>query len=194
MGEPSRRLIILLHEIYGVNRHMEWRAERLRREGYEVLCPNLLGREPFEYEAAAEAYAYFLNEVGFEKAYQEARRIILDQLPRYDALYLMGFSAGATVAWRCSELGVRGAVGYYGSRIRDFAAVRPECPVLLFFPETEPGFTVAELVETLNHRPKVECHVFAGAHGFADPFSARYHQASAARAEGLLQRFLGEIG
>ncbi len=47
---------------------------------------------------------------------------------------ILGFGAEATVAWLCSEEEcVDGIVGYYGSRIRNYAELAPRCPALLFF-------------------------------------------------------------
>lgn len=38
-------LVILVHEIYGVNSHMKKMGRLIKMAGYDVLTPNLLGED-----------------------------------------------------------------------------------------------------------------------------------------------------
>ena len=38
-------VIIVLHEIYGINQHMEWVREQYLEAGLDVLCPDFLQSE-----------------------------------------------------------------------------------------------------------------------------------------------------
>lgn len=110
------------------------------------------------------------------------------------AVFLIGFSVGATTLWRyvasaqCNP-GCR-AVLYYGSRIRDFVGLRPRCPTSLVFAEHEASFDPATIVPALA-RSDVDCTVMRGTrHGFMNPASPNY-RADIARDQ--LERLSGAI-
>lgn len=186
-GETSRsgklnksdKLIIVIHEIYGVNQHIKTYCNHFAKLGYEVFCPNLLNKEqPFPYDQEETAYQHFMNELGFLMARDKINKMIKEYREKYKKIYLVGFSVGATISWLCSDdEGINGIIGYYGSRIRDYMNVYPKCPVILFFPEKEEAFHVDDLISKLIEK-KVDVHKFEGNHGFSDPFSMNYNKHS----------------
>ncbi|QDA26457.1 dienelactone hydrolase family protein [Paenibacillus polymyxa] len=180
IDKKSDTLIVVLHEIYGINQHIQNYCSLLSDEGYDVICPNLIGKEtPFDYSQEEAAYAHFMKNIGFEHASYHIENLLLSIRARYKKVFIVGFSIGATIAWLCSKgKYVDGIVGYYGSRIRNYLEITPHCPALLFFPQEEISFNVDELISALdNHNIRV--HKFSGQHGFSDPYSPRYHVHSA---------------
>ncbi|MGJ7913334.1 dienelactone hydrolase family protein [Neobacillus sp. LXY-1] len=179
----SDTVIILIHEIYGINQHMQSYCELLSKQGFDVICPNLLKQVlPFDYSEEEAAYRYFKENIGFTEAFRKIKNIITDTKNEYKKLFIIGFSVGATVAWLCSEVeGVDGIVGYYGSRIRNYVELTPVCPTKLFFPQEEATFDVDELISTLDNKT-IEIHKFNGKHGFSDPYSIKYNEISAQKA------------
>ncbi len=177
INKRSDKLMIVVHEIYGINQHMVEVCELLSEQNYDVICPNLLEREmPFDYAQKEEAYRYFMDHVGFTKGLHRVKKILTDLQDEYSKIFIIGFSVGATIAWLCSEKEcVAGIVGYYGSRIRDYVNINPKCPVLLFFPHAEKSFNVAKLVSILD-KPKIDVHICGGEHGFTDPHSSKYNE------------------
>lgn len=186
----SDTVIIVIHEIYGLNQHMQRFCELLSKQGFDVICPDLLEREtPFDYSQEEAAYRHFMENVGFTDALHKIKDILSDIKDEYQKIFILGFSAGATVAWLCSEEEcVDGIVGYYGSRIRNYAELAPQCPALLFFPLEEPSFNVDELISALEIQ-NVEIHKFNGKHGFSDPYSSNYHAESAQKAVSKMMNF-----
>jgi dienelactone hydrolase len=186
----SDTVIIVIHEIYGLNRHMQGFCELLSKQGFDVICPDLLERErPFDYSEEDAAYRHFIENVGFTGALFKIKDIVSDIKDAYQKIFILGFSAGATVAWLCSEEEcVDGIVGYYGSRIRNYAELAPRCPALLFFPQEEPSFNVDELISALESKD-VEVHKFMGGHGFSDPYHSKYHAESAQAAVSKMLEF-----
>ncbi|MFW9335765.1 dienelactone hydrolase family protein [Paenibacillus polymyxa] len=180
IDKKSDTLIVVLHEIYGINQHIQNFCSLLSDENYDVICPNLIGKEtPFDYSQEEAAYAHFMKNIGFERASYHIESLLLSIRARYKKVFIVGFSIGATIAWLYSkEKYVDGIVGYYGSRIRNYLEITPHCPTLLFFPQEEISFNVDELISALdNHNIRV--HKFSGQHGFSDPYSPRYHVHSA---------------
>lgn len=184
--------IIVVHEIYGVNEHMKSFCRLLAEQGFTVSCPNLLKREsPFEYAEEGMAYRYFMDHVGFQQAAAAVKSLLIDMKENYQKVFIIGFSVGATIAWLCSEeRAADGIVGYYGSRIRDYTDITPECPVLLLFPQEELSFSVDGLIQSLSQK-NVTIHKFADQHGFGDPCSSKYHMEAAETALHKVIHFLG---
>lgn len=174
----SKGLIILLHEIYGVNDHIIFLKSLFEKEGFDVICPNMFKEGPFSYSDEIKAYNYFVNEVGFEFCYNEVKKLVEFYQEQYKTIFIVGFSIGATTAWLSSELAVQGVVSFYGSRIRDFLHISPVCPVLLIFANQEKSFNVKELVEKLSRKRRVKTIIVDSDHGFANPFSDKYDEIS----------------
>lgn len=180
----SSTVIIVLHEIYGINSHIVSVCDKLAKHGFDVIAPNLLNQaKPFAYSEEAAAYNNFKDNIGFEQACAQTKELLTKTRDNYKKVYILGFSAGATIAWLCSETSKCDLVlGFYGSRIRDYLTIKPLCPVLLLFPSTEPAFDVDSLLRRLAQIENVEVAKIDGQHGFADLFSPHYDKIAAAQA------------
>lgn len=191
----SKTAIVVLHEIYGVNQHMRDVCGRLSNIGYDVMCPNLLDRdEPYNYEQEDMAYMNFVN-IGFNRVAENARSILRQLRNKYQTLYVIGYSVGATTAWLCgTEKGLVDAfVAYYGSRIRDYLDKQPQCPSLLLFPSEEMSFNVEELICKLSEKGNVDVRKYDGIHGFADPQNKNYSKLSSEQAFDDTINFLSNL-
>ncbi|PAE24963.1 dienelactone hydrolase family protein [Bacillus sp. 7894-2] len=190
----ANSLILVIHEIYGINQHINSFCELLTKQNFDVICPNLLEREmPFDYSQEEAAYRHFMEHVGFDRAARKVKDLLLDVKDEYETIYIIGFSIGATVAWLCSEEDcVDGVVGYYGSRIRDYLEITPRSPAMLFFPQEEQSFNVDDLVLALEKK-KIKADKLTGKHGFCDPYSSRYDAKSEQEAFSKTLDFLLQI-
>ncbi|WP_108669339.1 dienelactone hydrolase family protein [Peribacillus acanthi] len=180
INNNSNKVIIVLHEIYGINQHIKDFSEKLAKEGFDVICPNLLERDmSFCYSEQQLAYQYFMENVGFTSANRKVNVLLSEVKSFYKKVFIIGFSIGATVAWNCSESDdIDGVIGFYGSRIRDYVKTNPKCPVLLFFPSEEKSFELDKLITMLNKKDIITFKM-EGKHGFGDPYSAKYLEESA---------------
>ncbi|MCF7616735.1 dienelactone hydrolase family protein [Bacillus sonorensis] len=190
----SSAAVIVLHEIYDINKHIQDVCQSLSAAGFAVVCPNLLHREePFDYSDEKAAYHHFIEKVGFIDASHKIKTLAMNLKDQYQKVIIAGFSVGATIAWLCSEDDhVDGIVGYYGSRIRDYLETSPACPVMLFFAEEERSFHINELISALN-RKNIKADKLPGAHGFNDPYSAAYNSRSSRIAFEKMMGFLKRL-
>ncbi|HEX2926616.1 MAG TPA: dienelactone hydrolase family protein [Ruminiclostridium sp.] len=191
----SEDLIIVLHEIYGVNRFIKDVAAFYASVGFDIVCPDLCGLgHPYDYSDQDAAYRNFSENVGFKKSAEIVARISRPLRRSYKHIFLLGFSIGASTAWLCSkEKGLfDGVICCYGSRIRDYLDITPACPVLLIFPSEEKSFNIKRVVGNIK-MTNVMVHVLDGCHGFADPYSANYSKISAKEAFDLAGNFLNDI-
>ncbi|MFJ7186545.1 dienelactone hydrolase family protein [Lysinibacillus xylanilyticus] len=185
-----KRKIFILHEIYGVNDFIKMQAEAYSNANTTVECISLYSdNRIFPYEQEQEAYEYFINEVGFDAPLEKLTKIILEARTHYDEVLLIGFSVGATLAWRLSTLPLQGVVCVYGSRIRQYLDVIPSCPTLVILPGHEKSFNVHELKETLNAFPSVLTRQYLGQHGFMDFNNPNYHNRSFLQSQTEISQF-----
>lgn len=190
----SDTAVVVLHEIYGINAHIQMVCDEYNHLGYDVYCPDLIGRgSPFEYLQQDTAYDYFKHNIGFD-VYLNVLKLLKELRPQYRTILLIGYSVGATIAWRCSPSGLcDGVIGYYGSRIRDYLDVTPSCKVLLIFAENEPSFYPDQLRFTQAQQENISVVILAGHHGFCDIFSEHYNPDSCSEAQLLAIMFIAEI-
>ena len=186
--------IVIIHEIYGINRHISDMHMRFEEMGFDVYCMDFYKGRAFGYKEAEAAYSYFMENVGFEKARKVTLELLKSIRCKYKKVYLVGYSIGAAVAWLCSEEPklLDGIAGYYGSRIRDYLDITPQVETLLFFPTYEKGFDVDELTARLKCKEKVNSIKYEGLHGFADPYSDKFNSKSKEISEKLLIEFISK--
>ncbi|PKG22852.1 dienelactone hydrolase family protein [Niallia nealsonii] len=191
INKKSDTIIIVIHEIYGINQHMQSFCELLSTYSFDVICPDLLERgASFDYSQEEVAYHNFTENIGFADICHKIKDIVSAVKNEYQKIFIVGFSVGATVAWLCSEEDcVDGIVGYYGSRIRNYAELTPKCPSILFFPQEEQSFNVDELISVLDKK-NIEIHKFNGKHGFSDSYSPKYNVISAQKAFSKMVDFI----
>ena len=183
--------VIILHEIYGINRHIRNICARHHALGRDVYCPDMLGTDSaFPYERQEDAYAHFTVNVGFGISRSIAQ--FADSLKRrYRRLFLVGYSVGATVAWlSAGTAACDGIVCHYGTRIRDHLHAVPHCPALLILADGDAAFPARHAEERFATTPSVTLEVLEGGHGFCDTYGPEYHPESAEKAWNAAERFL----
>lgn len=127
--------------------------------------------------------------IGFD-VYKEISMMVNKLKQKHYNVFILGFSVGATIAWRCCENSLcSGIVACYGSRIRDYTYLTPPSPTLLLFAK-EDSFDVHSVVCQLQdkqHLSIIECDA---KHGFLDSFSERFNFQQSKRAEELITEFI----
>lgn len=191
MDNVNKQAVIILHEIYGINKFVKNQCQKFQNAGFDVFCRNMLGRPSFSYEESQKAYDYFMEQVGFD-VYHEINHLINQLKETYEKVILIGFSIGATVAWRCCEnILCDGIVACYGSRIRDYTNLTPVCPTLLLF-ATKDSFEVDTVICQLQEKGELEVLLFDAGHGFMDSFSQSFDLEASKSAETSVFRFLSQ--
>lgn len=170
--QDAARALVVVQEIFGVNRHIRSVADRFAAEGYAVIAPALFDRVgpgiELGYEAADVAQGREL------RGRIDAGLTVLDvlaaaaALPRAARRGIVGYCWGGTVAWhgatRTSAFAA--SSGWYGGGI---AAAKDEvarCPVQLHFGEADASIPMTDVAAIKAAQPGVEVHVYGGGHGF----------------------------
>ncbi|MGF1683484.1 dienelactone hydrolase family protein [Photobacterium minamisatsumaniensis] len=121
-----------------------------------------------------EAYRAFVNKCGHENYFVHA----LDYVLRLKPELIIGFSAGASAAWKISGIqntGCKKLFCFYPTQIRNHLDVIPQNKVEVIFPKTENTFNVSELHDILECYLNVESQITVYEHGFMNESSGAYN-------------------
>jgi carboxymethylenebutenolidase len=171
--QDAARGLVVVQEIFGVNRHMRRVCDDFAAQGYAVVCPALFDRAQRGVELG-----YGPDDVARGRELRgavEPGKTVLDilaaaaALPRPAKRGIVGYCWGGTVAWhgatRTSAFSA--AVGWYGGGIAAEKDEAPRCPVQLHFGETDASIPLADVEAIRDAQPGVEVFVYPGAgHGF----------------------------
>lgn len=196
-GKPSAGLVVI-QEIFGVNRHIRSIADGYAQDGFLAVAPALFDRVEKSVELTYEGQDAQKGMALLQKT--EIPKALLDvdaalAYARHQAggkAGVIGFCFGGLLAWlSASRLHPDVAVGYYAGRIGTFAAETPKVPVQLHFGKLD-SHIPAEQVEAVHKaHPAVEINWYEGAgHGFNCDMRASYNPQAAALARGRALAFL----
>lgn len=183
-GTPRGGLIVI-QEIFGVNRHIRSVCDGFAADGYRVIAPALFDR----YERGVDlAYSAADMARGRElrgKASADAALLDVEAARTEVALAghvgVVGYCWGGTIAWlaACRLTRLACAAPYYGGGILDAAAEQPECPVIAHFGERDANIPVAGVREFADAHPEVRVYIYAADHGFNCDQRGSYDAAAA---------------
>lgn len=199
--------ILLLQEIFGVNRHIRNVADQYAADGYVVLAPDLFWRSgariELGYDEAGWQRAIALKQAcDVHRAQADighALRTLRALAGTGEGVAALGYCFGGLLAYLTACAGqVDAAVAYYGGGIQNALerAGALAVPLQLHFGGADghiPAEAVRRVAERLDGNEAVELHLYPGAeHGFNCNHRASYHQRAAAQAHGNTLVFLGE--
>lgn len=169
---PARGGIVVLQEIFGVNRHIRTVCDRLAAQGYVALAPALFDRQVkgfesgYSEEEVAEARK-FLADLDWPKLLMDTEAAVKALRPEVPVAVL-GFCLGGSVAYLAAARseGLAAAVCFYGGRIAHFADEAPRVPVQMHFGEKDHTIPMSDVETIKAKRPETEIHVYPAGHGF----------------------------
>lgn len=194
-GKPRGGLIVI-QEIFGVNKHMREVVDEFARDGYAAIAPALFDREKRGYES------------GYEPAEVEASRKIMQAMKWENVLAdvaaaaaalkpagkvgIVGYCWGGTVAWLAATRlpGLACSVPYYGGGIPGFAGEQPKCPVQFHWGETDHAIPMESVRKVEAAHPGIPSFVYPAGHGFSCSDRASYHAESTKLARSRTMEFL----
>jgi carboxymethylenebutenolidase len=196
-GEPIGGLVVL-QEIFGVNRHIRAVADAYANDGFLTVAPALFDRVEknveltYEGEDAKKA-ASLLQRTDTLKALADVdATLAFARKQAGKKTGVIGYCFGGLLAWLSStRLHPDAVVGYYAGRIGNYAGETPKVPVQLHFGKLDNHIPAEQVEQVRTAHPEVEINWYEGAgHGFNCEMRAAYNAQSAALARGRALSFL----
>ena len=195
-GKPRGGLVVI-QEIFGVNRHMRAVTDRFAAEGYAALAPALFDRVERNVDVG-------YDEAGITKGRTVRQGVSYDQAMRDTAaavahlqpsgkVGIVGYCWGGNIAWLAAcRLPVAAAVGYYGGDIANLLNETPKAPLQLHFGELDQHITPAAVARIRAALPKLPVYTYPAGHGFNCEERKDYDAASADLARERTLAFFAE--
>ncbi|RED17090.1 dienelactone hydrolase family protein [Parasphingopyxis lamellibrachiae] len=207
----AKAAIIVIQEIFGVNRGIRAKCDYWASQGYLALAPDLFWRlkpgvelDPdveTEFQTALDLMGKFDQDQGVRdiEATIHAAREEIGGASRAK-VGCVGYCLGGRLAFMtAARTDIDASVGYYGVGIDGLLGEKNAIahPVLLHIP-TADGFVPAEaqaaMHEGLDDHPKITLHDYEGLdHGFATEFGNRRNDEAATLADGRTTSFFAKI-
>lgn len=180
---PRKGGVIVIQEIFGIDKHVRADVERWAKMGYEAIAPAMFDRLQRDFHAEHD-------DAGIQAGIAKARATPLDQalsdiaacrdfLKKHgEKVCIVGYCYGGSLTWLSAAKveGLAAASSYYGSMVQANAALKPLCPTIVHLGRTDPGIPaddVAAAVAAAN--PDVPVYIYEGAgHGFNNQSPERY--------------------
>ncbi len=193
---PAKAGLVVLQEIFGVNRHMRSVADGFAAEGYVAIAPALFDRirpgiELGYGEDDIQQGRDLRAKITWAQVFADVRASIA-ALAGVGPLGIVGYCWGGSLAWRAATQidGVAAAVCYYGGQIAEFAAERPRSPVLMHFGETDHAIPLSDVDRVrAAQKDAVTIHLYPAGHGFNCDERGSFDAACAKLARGRTLEF-----
>jgi carboxymethylenebutenolidase len=184
-GAPPKGGMVVIQEIFGVNRHIRAVCDRLAQEGYAAVAPALFDRTVRNFEsgyspAEIEKARTFVAKPDWDAMLRDTDAAI-KELKSVGPVGIIGFCMGGTIAFlsACRLSGLSAAIAYYGGRIVAFADEKPKCPTQMHFGEQDHSIPMTDVETIKRKRPDCEIYVYKDAgHGFHCDERGSFHQPS----------------
>ena len=148
---PCKGGVIVIQEIFGIDEHVRRDVDRWADLGFEALAPSMYDRLEPGFIAAHDP-------AGMAAGIAHARATPMDQamgdiaacrdkLAHNGRVFIVGYCYGGSLAWIAAAKvpGLSGASSYYGSLVKDNAALPLLCPVIVHLGRKDTGIPAMRL-------------------------------------------------
>ena len=193
---PRRGGVIVLQEIFGVDRYIRHDCERWAKLGFEALAPSMFDRqEPgFVAEHTPEGIqqgAKYLQANGWDNATSDVETCA-DWLRPRGPVFVVGYCYGGSLAYMaaCRIADLAAASSYYGSLVPAHAGDAPLCPTICHFGRLDQHIPMSGVEALRARRPEVAVYDYEAGHGFNNEGApAHDHTAAALARQRTLELF-----
>jgi carboxymethylenebutenolidase len=187
LATPSGRErggVVVIQEIFGVNRHIRAVTDRFAEDGYAALAPALFDRAERNLDVGYDETGVAKGRAVRQRiAYDDAMRdtaAAISHLQRFGKVGIVGYCWGGNIGWLAAcRLPVAAAVGYYGGDIANLLNEVPKAPLMLHFGERDPHIAAEAVARIRAAAPAVPVHTYPAGHGFNCDERKDYDAASA---------------
>ena len=171
-GTP-RGGIVVIQEIFGVNKHIREVTDGFAADGYLAMAPALYDRSSrrdiqLGYEGDDVGVGRDLRE---EFSWDDSVKDVdaVAQVMRDSGLKVgtVGYCWGGTISYLAgTRLDVQAAVVYYGGQIIPYIEEKGRCPMLMHFGEQDQGIPLSDVAQIEVAHDEATVHIYDADHGF----------------------------
>lgn len=178
--------IVVVQEIFGVNKHIREVTDGYAAQGYVAIAPALYDRVQKNYETGYEAADIQAGlavraKVPIDGALADIKAA-MDHLAAQDLpIGIVGYCWGGSLVWQSAAKldGLGAAVSYYGGGVQDMPDLKAKCPTMLHFGEKDHAIPVDKVRAFMTKQPGLPVHIYDANHGFNCDHRGSYDAAAA---------------
>lgn len=173
-GTP-RAAVVVVQEVFGLNRYIRATVDRFAAQGYLAIAPAMQDRFSPGYmtdEYGPEAFAKAKEFFGVfrpQTALLDVAAAIEDVRPA-GKVGITGYCFGGMITWRAAHagMGLSAASGYYGGGIPSYIDLAPTIPIEMHYGDKDTGIPVEQVEQLRARYSEVPVYLYPGAHGFCN--------------------------
>lgn len=170
-GKP-RGAVVVVMEIFGVNSHIRAVADGYAADGYLAIAPAMFDRVQRNYECGytppeIEVSRGLMQKASLDDAIKDVT-VAVKTVQGAGKVGIVGYCWGGTVAWKSAAeaAGLACSAPHYGGGIPNHATLKPKCPVMFHWGETDQSIPMDAAKKVQAAQPQAEHHFYPAGHGF----------------------------
>ena len=183
--------IVVIQEIFGVNKHIREVVDDYAAQGYYAIAPQIFDRVERDVELGYSDQAEFDKgrKIAFEGLNMEDTLKDLQAAAKaageHGDVGVVGYCFGGLLTWlaACEIDGLKAASAYYGGGIANEVGRSAKCPVMMHFGEKDAHIPMSDVEKIRDAQPNVAVFTYDADHGFNCDHRASYGPTSAATAK-----------
>ncbi|AXC15899.1 Dienelactone hydrolase family [Acidisarcina polymorpha] len=179
--------LVVIQEIFGVNKHIQSVADGYAKDGFLVVAPAIFDRAEknvqLSYEGDDTKKAYdLMKKTEIPKALEDIQAALdFVRAQTGKKAGTIGYCLGGLLSWlSATRLNPDASVGYYAGGIGNFAEETPKAPVMLHFGRKDSHIPAEQGEKVKSLHPEVEVFWYDDAdHAFNRDVGATYNPQAA---------------
>ena len=193
-GKPKAGIVII-QEIFGVNKHIKEVTDLYAKKGYLCLAPSLFDRieknVTLNYDEKGVSKGRNLKELCDKDALKDIEASI-SIVSSAGKVGVVGYCWGGSLSWRigCESSNISASVCYYGGDVPKLRDLKPKCNILTHFGELDKGIPMKDVKIFKEKRSEVLTYTYPADHGFNCNHRRQFDETSAKVALDRTLKFL----
>ena len=173
-GKP-RGGVVVIQEVWGLNRWIREVVDRFARHGYLTVAPAMFDRVQMGYESDNYGPDQF-QVIGELMKKFDHKTALLDVEAAVKVasaggkVGITGYCFGGATSWRAAHagLGLTAASGYYGGGIPNYIDLEPQVPLEMHYGDKDTGIPLEQIEALKKRHPNVDVYTYDAVHGFCN--------------------------
>ena len=195
-GKP-RGGVVVIQEVWGLNRWVREVVDRFARHGYLTVAPAMFDRVQMGYESDNYGPDQF-QVIGELMKTFDHKTALSDVAAAVQAasvggkVGITGYCFGGATSWRAAHagLGLTAASGYYGGGIPNYIDLEPMVPLEMHYGDKDTGIPLEQIEALKKRHPNVDVYTYDAGHGFCNSDRAdKFNEAACKKASARTLEF-----
>ena len=197
-GKPKGGIVVI-QEIFGVNKHIRELCDGFAADGYVAIAPALYDRSSkknFQVGYTPDDIAagrVLRDEFSWDDTVKDVKAAV--DVLKGEGLKVgtTGYCWGGTISFMAGvRLDIDACVVYYGGQIIPYKDEKARCPMLMHFGEKDKGIPLSDVEQIKKAQPQADVNIYDADHGFSCDHRGSYNEAAAKLARQRTMKLFAE--